>query len=180
MNDLKDQRSVWDLNHSQLQQCDQIIKKMVFNAQSQDNVGHVYDLIRSLFDVLREVMGNKEACKKNEDYKIQEARESQTKGEMKMVKNIEIVIDVFKKAAEKVGKIGEREWMLTIEQQAAVLEEIVTIHSKQGDQQRTYREPSKSDLDICLGDFNFCLNKVLDQIVSNDSSQRMNTISDHH
>ncbi len=30
--------------------------------------------------------------------------------ERKMCKNIEIVNDVFRKATEKIGKMGEREW----------------------------------------------------------------------
>jgi hypothetical protein len=37
------------------------------------------------------------------------------------------VIDVFKKAAEKIGKIGERDWREVLEQQGYVLEELVSI-----------------------------------------------------
>ena len=33
-----------------------------------------------------------------------------------MCKNIEIVNDVFKKATEKIGKMGEREWKNVFEQ----------------------------------------------------------------
>lgn len=42
-----------------------------------------------------------------------------------MIKNIEIVADIFRKASEKVAKMGEREWKEVIEQQSYVLEEII-------------------------------------------------------
>ena len=37
-------------------------------------------------------------------------KELKSDNEHKLVKNIEIVIDVFKKAGEKVAQIGERGW----------------------------------------------------------------------
>ena len=40
---------------------------------------------------------------------------------------MEIVIDVFRKAADKVGKTGEREWKDVLEQQSYVLEEVVKL-----------------------------------------------------
>jgi len=39
-----------------MKQCDVIIKKMVFNQGDTYNPAHTYDLVRALFDVLREVM----------------------------------------------------------------------------------------------------------------------------
>lgn len=50
-----------------------------------------------------------------------------SENETKVLKNIEIVIEVFKKAAEKIGKIGERDWREVLEQQSYVLEELVSI-----------------------------------------------------
>lgn len=42
--------------------------------------------------------------------------ENPSDGELKMIKNIEIAADVFRKASEKAAKMGEREWKDTIEQ----------------------------------------------------------------
>ena len=35
--------------------CDSIIKKMVLNSK-EDSVAHTYDLVRCLFDILRDLM----------------------------------------------------------------------------------------------------------------------------
>ena len=53
VNDLKAKSDIWNLSEKQVAKCDTIIKKMVFNSGS--NEGHTYDLVRSLFDILREV-----------------------------------------------------------------------------------------------------------------------------
>ena len=36
-----------------------MIKKMVLNARESDHIAHSYDLVRGLFDVLREVQKSK-------------------------------------------------------------------------------------------------------------------------
>ena len=52
--------------------CDDIIKKMVFQGgQAQMQVAHTYDLVRSLFDILRDLMKlkNSEKSKQEEIFK---------------------------------------------------------------------------------------------------------------
>ena len=98
---------------------------MVFNSGS--NEGHTYDLVRSLFDVLREVQVNSQNKLQSKDAKIVEVIENKSDNEAKIVKNLEIVIEVFKKSSEKIGKVGEREWREVLEQQTYVLEELISI-----------------------------------------------------
>jgi hypothetical protein len=81
----------------------------------------------TLFDVLREVQLNSQSKLESKDVKINEIKECKSDGEAKIIKNIEIVVDVFKKAADKIGKIGERDWREVLEQQTYVLEEIISI-----------------------------------------------------
>jgi hypothetical protein len=40
---------------------------------------------------------------------------------------LEIVIDIMRKAADKVGKTGEREWKDVLEQQSYVIEEVTKL-----------------------------------------------------
>ena len=93
-----------------------------------------------------------------------------------MIKNIEIAADVFRKAAEKAGKMGEREWKEVIEQQGYILDEIIVLskeynNTKQNQykQRDLERDTGKSNFALALGDFNFCLKKALDNLVSQDS-----------
>ena len=72
--------------------------------------------MRSLFDILREVQARKRKVIANQSDQIRETQENQSEGELKLVKNVEIVADVFRKAAEKVAKMGEREWKEVMEQ----------------------------------------------------------------
>jgi len=59
VNDLKGRKEIWNLSDAQVKQCDNVIKKMVFNQGGAEyNVAHTYDLVRGIFDVLREVMRN--------------------------------------------------------------------------------------------------------------------------
>ena len=116
VNDLKGKPDIWHLDGKQIAQCDTIIKKMVFNARESDHVAHVYDLVRGLFDVMRDVLKSTSTKSIKKDEVISEIKESKTDSELKMVKNLEIVIDVFKKAAERIGKVGERDWREVIEQ----------------------------------------------------------------
>jgi hypothetical protein len=46
----------------------------------------------------------------NKDAEIINIKEEKGDKEFKLIKNIEIVIDVIKRAADKVGKIGKRDW----------------------------------------------------------------------
>jgi len=89
---------------------------MVFSASLEDSGGHIYDLVRSLFDVLRDIIQGVGAKTARKDEVITEIKEAKTDNEIKFVKNVEIVIDVFKKAAEKIGKVGERDWREVLEQ----------------------------------------------------------------
>lgn len=41
--------------------------------------------------------------------------------------NIRQVIDVYKNAAERFGRVGEKEWREVIEQQQFVLEAVLTV-----------------------------------------------------
>jgi hypothetical protein len=94
--------------------------------------------------------------------------------ELKLVKNLEIVVDVFKKAAEKVARTGETEWRDVIEQQGYVLEEVLKHHAeglKQVDNSTLKHSRVQSDLELALSDFTFCLNRALDSLVSQDQSQ---------
>ena len=56
--------------------------------------------------------------------------DTQSISEIKLIKNIEIVIDVFRKSADKVGKTGEKEWKDVIEQQSYVLDEVIKMHDE--------------------------------------------------
>ena len=86
---------------------------------------------------------------------------------------------MFKKSSERVGKTGEKEWKDVIEQQGYVLDEVVKMHEEmikdKGTHQRMGSIISKhgktqSDFEIALSDFNFCLNRALDTVVSQDMS----------
>lgn len=65
----------------------------------------------------------------------------------KLVKGVEIVADVFRKAADKVGKVGEREWRQVFEQQRYVLDELLTAQTTK----------DAKPFDEALSDFNFLL-----------------------
>jgi len=94
--------------------------------------------------------------------------------EIKLIKNVEIVIDVFRKAAEKVARTGETEWRDVIEQQGYVLEEVLKHHAealKQPDNSTLKHSRVQSDFEVALSDFNFCLNRALDSLVSQDQSE---------
>lgn len=45
----------------------------------------------------------------------------------KTTKNLELVIEVYKRAADRIGRVGEREWREVIEQQRLVLEEVLRL-----------------------------------------------------
>ena len=96
-----------------------------------------------------------------------------SENETKVLKNIEIVIEVFKKAAEKIGKIGERDWREVLEQQSYVLEELVSIQEnlqKVGASHKGYKQ-AQTNFGHALSDFQFCLSKALDNLVSRDVDQ---------
>lgn len=172
VNDLKSKSKIWNLTPELQKRCDGIIKTMVLCQGDQDSPGQVYDLVRALFDVLREVMKLKGKQHRHQDDQIQEYRETQSLHERRLIKNIEIVIDVLRKASEKVGKTGEKEWKDVIEQQGYVLEEVLKQHNDLTKQQRVGTAQKKAravdDFEVALQDFNFCLNKALDQVVSQD------------
>lgn len=116
VNDLKGQRDIWDLSDAQVKQCDNVIKKMVFNQGSgQQSVAQTYDLVRGVFDVLREVMKEKASQTSKHSQQVKDFEVGVQQNELKMVKNLEIVVDVFRRAAGKVAKTGEREWKDVIE-----------------------------------------------------------------
>jgi len=74
--------------------CDRIIKKMVLHAGSgEEDVGHVYDLVRSLFDVVREVLKRSATASRKESL-------AATASDRVLSRNIGIIIAEFKKAAE--------------------------------------------------------------------------------
>ena len=52
--------------------------------------------------------------------------------ERKLVKNLEISIDVFQRAAEKLGKTGEREWQEVLNQQCVILEQLIQVSVNSG------------------------------------------------
>jgi len=59
VNDLKGREEIWGkLSEEQVRACDTIIKKMVLNAREPDYVGHLYELVKSFFDVLRDIQQN--------------------------------------------------------------------------------------------------------------------------
>ena len=96
-----------------------------------------------------------------------------SENETKILKNIEIVIDVFKKSAEKIGKIGERDWREVLEQQSYVLEELVSIQEnlqKVGANHKGYKQ-AQVNFGHALSDFQFCLSKAIDNLVSRDVDQ---------
>ena len=139
--------------------CDSIIKKMVLKSR-EDSVAHTYDLVRCLFDILRDVM--KSRTKQNEQINSQNQKE-QSERELSLVKHLEIAIDVFKRSSQKVGKTGEREWQQVIDQQCYVLEELL-----KGDLKPSSK--AQSEFELALKDFNFCLNKALETVVSQDDA----------
>ena len=69
--------------------------------------------------------------------------------------------DVFRKAADKVGKVGEREWRQVFEQQRYVLDELLTAQTTK----------DAKPFDEALSDFNFLLQKALDNLVSTPSME---------
>tara|TARA_B110000285_G_C14920614_1_gene512403 strand:- start:302 stop:571 length:270 start_codon:yes stop_codon:yes gene_type:complete len=89
---------------------------MVLNAREADSVAHAYDLVRGLFDVLREIQSSKKNDISKQGQELRDHVENPSDGELKMIKNIEIAADIFRKASEKASKMGEREWKDTIEQ----------------------------------------------------------------
>jgi len=151
---------------------------MVFNAREADHVAHVYDLVRSLFDVMRDVLKSTQVQSMKKDEAITEIQESKADSQIKMVKNVEIVIDVFKKAAEKVGKVGERDWREVIEQQSYVLEELISMQEhllKVGITHKAYKQ-AHTNFELALSDFKFCLNKALESLVQKDDDQDIRMI----
>lgn len=46
---------------------------------------------------------------------IEQVRKTISLSELKMIKNLEILVDVLKKGAERVGKTGEKEWKDVVE-----------------------------------------------------------------
>ena len=82
----------------------------------------VFEYVRSLFDVLRGVMKGRqravteEASLQNNDDASSLSSNRMTESERKTVKNIELVIDIYKRAADRIGRVGEREWREVIEQ----------------------------------------------------------------
>ena len=142
--------------------CDAIIKKMVFNPNSDQ--GHTYDLVRSLFDILREVQINSQNKLESKDLKIAEVKENKSDNEAKIVKNLEIIIDVFKKSSEKIGKIGEREWREVLEQQTYVLEELIQIQESLPKGAKQVKN-AQQNFSHALSDFQFCLNKAVENLV---------------
>lgn len=100
---------------------------MVLNAREKDHVAHIYDLVRALLDILRDVYKNYNHKADNRLGEIQSIKAEKSDIERKICKNLEIVIDLFGKATEKVGKIGEREWKEVFEQQTSILEDIINI-----------------------------------------------------
>lgn len=57
VSDLKE-KPYWELASEDKEKCDQIIRKMVFNARERDHIGHVYDLTRNVFDIVKSVTKN--------------------------------------------------------------------------------------------------------------------------
>lgn len=165
VNDLKGKPEIWNLSQELKHQCDNIIKKMVF-CQSQQNIGHVYDLVRSLFDVLRKTLKDKQNEPAQAHARVDLNREQK---ERKLVKNLEISIDVFQRAAEKLGKTGEREWQEVLNQQCVILEQLIQVSVNSG----PYKG-QKSPFEEALKDFNLSLNKALEAVVSQDTSQSQN------
>ena len=116
INDLKSKPDIWSLTSKQVRLCDDIIKKMVFQGgQAQMQVAHTYDLVRSLFDILRDLMKARNSEKSRQEELFKSTQELASVNEQKLVKHLEIAIDVFRKAADKVGKTGEREWKDVLE-----------------------------------------------------------------
>lgn len=74
VNDLKTKKDIWNLSEKQMAKCDVLIKKMIFNAREADYVAHTYDLMRSLFDVLREVMKDTSSKQSRQSQDIKEAK----------------------------------------------------------------------------------------------------------
>ena len=139
---------------------------MVFNNGM--NEGHTYDLVRSLFDILREVQVNSQNKLESKDAKIVEVQENKSDNEAKIVKNLEIVIEVFKKSSEKIGKVGEREWREVLEQQTYVLEELISIQESLPKGTKQVKN-AQQNFSHALSDFTFCLNKAVENLVCQDS-----------
>ena len=56
INDLKAKDEIWGkLTEDQTLACDGIIKKMVLNAKEVDYIGQTFDLVKSFFDVIRDI-----------------------------------------------------------------------------------------------------------------------------
>lgn len=89
---------------------------------------HLYDLVRAVFDVVRQIMKEKKRDKQSHHEELEQVKKSISLSELKMIKNLEILIDVLKKGSEKVGKAGEKEWKDVVEQQSFVLEEVIKMH----------------------------------------------------
>ena len=88
--------------------------------------------MRSIFDILRDMMQGKSAMKIKDRQRHREERDSKSRHELKMIKHLETVADVFKKSAERVGKTGEKEWMNTLRQQSIVIEEVIAASNLRG------------------------------------------------
>jgi len=100
---------------------------MVLNARGPDYVAHTYELVKGLFDVIRDVQMNLQSTSKKREELVAEIKEHKGDNEQKLVKNIEIVMDVFRKSVDKVARVGEKEWKEVIDQQVYVLEELLLI-----------------------------------------------------
>lgn len=118
-------------------------------------MAHAYDLVRAVFDVLREVFKARGLQQERREGEMQEVKAGKSEAERKMQKNLEIAREIFKKAADKVNKVGEREWREVIEQQSYVLEEIVNVsdsHQKLGANHKSTQQ-AQQNFNNALSDF---------------------------
>jgi hypothetical protein len=154
INDLK-AKQAWQLSEEQAADADAIVKRMIFSKS--DDVGHVYELVRSLFELLRSWTRDSLSQQQLPQPPQIESRgrEEDQETTRRISKNIEIVLDVFKRAAEKVGKVGEREWRQVFDQQRYVLEEVL----------KSGKSKQSAGLDEALADFNFLLKKAVENLV---------------
>ena len=69
VNDLKSKTEIWNLGKDLNAQCDSLVKKMVCGGLKESS-GHVYDLVRNLFDILRQAMSSRNVVKETYDQQI--------------------------------------------------------------------------------------------------------------
>ena len=100
-------------------------------------------------------MKNSNAKNLNTEAEIDHIREEKGSQEIRLIKNIEIVIEVFKKASERLGRLGKRDWKEVLEQQSYILEELVAM-------QTNIDGKAQADFGFALNDFQFCLNRALE------------------